>query len=319
MVNYKIEGGINFFDELYKSLDEPETVFKSQIDDTKCLITNEVLTSDCVTMECGHKFNYMPLYKDLVNYKQKFNNHELSTNVLKKDEIHCPYCRNKQKKLLPFLPDYNLPIIPGVNANSYNDENIIKNYKKCEFLMPNKFFEPTFPETEPNSNNLGNCKYVMCNCYGSKFTENTNGFYVPNNDKNYCYKHKKIIFSEYNKELKKKEKEELKNKKLEEKEAVKKKKLEEKEEVKKKKLEEKEDTKKKKQEEIKKKKMDEIDNLLCVAKKKLQEVTNPIINEDNMILDTTKCVQILKTGPNKGNQCNCKIYMNNMCRRHYVA
>ena len=40
MKNYQIEGGINFFDELYKSLDIPENDNKCDDDNNKCLITN---------------------------------------------------------------------------------------------------------------------------------------------------------------------------------------------------------------------------------------------------------------------------------------
>lgn len=300
MVNYKIEGGINFFDELYKLLDNQEDEFKSNIDETKCLITNQILSENFVTLDCGHKFNYIPLYNDLVNYKQKFNYQESRANMLKPGEIRCPYCRKKQQKILPLIPDLNLPTIEGVNIEKSNIKNggISHSYPLCEFLLPNKYFNPNYPEAEPNEENLGNVKFVVCNCYGSKFVEGSN-MYIPNNDKVYCYKHKKKIVSEYNKELNQKVKEENKKKYLEEKEEMKKKKLEEKEEQKKKKLEEKEEKKKKQMEE----------------KKKLQEVIN--IPEENMVLNNQTCIQILKTGSNKGKQCGCKIFSNNMCRRHY--
>ena len=41
---YNIEGGINFFDELYKSLDIQENTHKCDDDNNRCLITNEILT-----------------------------------------------------------------------------------------------------------------------------------------------------------------------------------------------------------------------------------------------------------------------------------
>ena len=67
-----------------------------------CLISNNKLIDRFVTMECGHKFNYIPLYKDLVNHKTKFNNMESSVGTLKSDEIRCPYCRIKQTGILPY-------------------------------------------------------------------------------------------------------------------------------------------------------------------------------------------------------------------------
>ncbi len=33
-------------------------------------------------------------------------------------------------------------------------------------------------------------------------------------------------------------------------------------------------------------------------------------------LENTGCVEILKSGPNKGNNCGCKIVSNNRCKRH---
>jgi ATPase subunit of ABC transporter with duplicated ATPase domains len=43
-------------------------------------------------------------------------------------------------------------------------------------------------------------------------------------------------------------------------------------------------------------------------------------NNTNSILtqpDNNKCIQTLKTGANKGEQCGCKIFQNNLCTRHY--
>jgi hypothetical protein len=31
----------------------------------------------------------------------------------------------------------------------------------------------------------------------------------------------------------------------------------------------------------------------------------------------TDCMEILKSGPNKGNYCGCKILKDNMCKRHF--
>ena len=41
--------------------------------DETCLITNLPLTDTHFKMQCGHKFNYMPLFLDIKNHKQKFN------------------------------------------------------------------------------------------------------------------------------------------------------------------------------------------------------------------------------------------------------
>jgi hypothetical protein len=59
MDKYKLEGGIDFFAELYKSLDIEESD-----ENNMCLITNQPLTDKFVSLNCGHKFNYIPLYND---------------------------------------------------------------------------------------------------------------------------------------------------------------------------------------------------------------------------------------------------------------
>ena len=72
-MKYNIEGGIDFYEELYKSLDVDEDNNKTEDDKNLCLITNKPLCDKFVKMECEHKFNYIPLYLDIKNHKQKFN------------------------------------------------------------------------------------------------------------------------------------------------------------------------------------------------------------------------------------------------------
>ena len=62
---YIIEGGIDFFSELYKSLDVEEDVLED--DNNKCLISNQVLTDKHVQLNCGHKFNYIEFIKKQEN------------------------------------------------------------------------------------------------------------------------------------------------------------------------------------------------------------------------------------------------------------
>jgi len=78
-----------------------------------CLITNTPLTKHFVELECKHAFNYVPLFKDLVNHKTKFST--LDTHRLKVNEIRCPYCRNKQGNVLPYIEELGLPKEHGVN------------------------------------------------------------------------------------------------------------------------------------------------------------------------------------------------------------
>ena len=60
-------------------------------------------------------------------------------------------------------------------------------------------------------------------------------------------------------------------------------------------------------------------------KQKAKEIAKALkknIITENVVLGPsivqTGCVQILKTGINKGNPCGCKIISENMCKRHYL-
>lgn len=112
MSNYIIEGNFDFYKELYESLDDSDNNIDEQSAQI-CLITNAPLTKHFVELECKHTFNYVPLFKDLVNHKTKFSS--LDTHRLKVNEIRCPYCRNKQGSLLPYIEEIGLPKEHGVN------------------------------------------------------------------------------------------------------------------------------------------------------------------------------------------------------------
>jgi hypothetical protein len=207
MTKYFIEENINFYEELYKSLDKEED---TNNDTNCCLISNLPLTENYVTMCCGHKFNYQPLFYDILNHKKKFNSME--RHYLKSSDIRCPYCRNVQKKLLPYVEGY--PKVHGVN---YYDENTSKIKYSCKM----------------NSIKLVNDGYILGDCCyeTSKVSDSVDVVKCTNNmvkmftnNKFYCPLHKclmlKKIMQENKlklKEEKKKAKEEEKMKKLEEK------------------------------------------------------------------------------------------------------
>lgn len=108
---YKIEGNLDF----YKLLQENEEVDYDDVD--KCLITHEPLNETAVKLECGHSFNYLPLYKYVVNSKTQFNNMERKS--LKVSQIKCPFCRHIQNGLLPLPPS-------GVDAKSIHGVNCVE-------------------------------------------------------------------------------------------------------------------------------------------------------------------------------------------------
>jgi hypothetical protein len=228
MLKYNIEGGLDFFSELYKSLDDVEDEDDNSIN--VCLITDQPLTENFVELSCGHKFNYIPLYKDIVNHKIKFNSMEGVSTKLSINEIRCPYCRKRHTMTLPFHEEMQLEKIYGVNTldpiyKPKSAYNLIANanINPCSYNIPNLSFDETKPESSSN------LKFHVCGSYHSST------IYIHNNenpsqpitygDNNlYCYKHKKIVIKGYKLDLKlkeqqakKKAKEELKKTLAEEK------------------------------------------------------------------------------------------------------
>ena len=74
-------------------------------EDNFCLLTKEPLSHIHITLACGHKFNYVPLYREVIAQKTigLSPNGYYTSHSLKRNEIKCPYCRNVQDKLLPYL------------------------------------------------------------------------------------------------------------------------------------------------------------------------------------------------------------------------
>jgi hypothetical protein len=316
MKKYNIEGGIDFFNELYKSLDNDENIFKTEEDDNCCLITKQPLVKNYITMICGHKFNYIPLYNDIKNHKQKYNNMEVSINRLKPNEIRCPYCRVKQSFVLPYYEDLGLEKIHGVNFYDSQVVNIQNNnYNVCNYLTPNISYDPSGNnpvEFMVNSNDNG--KYYKCLSMGTKINYNKSGTISTNfgDDKYYCYCHKNIVIKKYKIELSEKIKEEKKQAKIKAKEEKINSKILEKQKL----IEEKQKLKEEKQ-----KAKEELINE--VKKGKISKKSSSFVDDvENTVISSIDinnkqlCSVILKTGINKGNACGGKIVNNNLCKRH---
>jgi hypothetical protein len=277
MVKYIIEGNIDFYEELYKSIGQKEesTETKEGIEKTKeptlCLISNMPLTENFVKMECGHKFNYIPLYNDILNHKKKFNIMEHKS--LKNIEIRCPYCRKVQQELLPY---HKYPGVKEVHGVNYFDPTVVlKNQCACCNYTNMTFI-------------TGKCEYVLEE-KGEK-CPNTSVLLLEQNNKYYCLYHKYKMSNDLAKKLKldkiafkKKQIEEEKQKKLEEK------------------MKAKEDKMKAKEDKMK-------------AKEELKEINKKEkINNENIVLSVMCCTQILK----KGGTCKQKQHTGTLCLRHH--
>jgi uncharacterized Zn finger protein (UPF0148 family) len=302
MKKYNIEGNIDFFSELYKSLDD-ETKLESDIN--LCLITNQPLIDKFVELTCGHKFNYIPLFNDIYNHKKKFNLMEGKSTSLKVNEIRCPYCRKRQIGVLPYYEELIKEKTNGVNfydeteisCNNCSNQTFYNG--KCEFIIT------------PLTNISINIKPYKCS--SSYVTK------LEYDNKSYCYIHNRFMIKKIEKEKKeneKKLKEELKQKKKEE--LIQKKNS-------------KEELKQKKKEELiqKKNTKKELKQIVINSKQKISDenenennISNSFTQDENIVISSNTtinkgCSQIIKTGLNKGNHCGLKIINDCLCKRHY--
>ena len=295
MVKYIIEDNIDFFNELYKSISNEESNGKKKQEENEqeqkeqkeqkeqvlCLISNMPLIEHFITMECGHKFNYIPLYNDILNHKKKFNTME--NKILKTIEIRCPYCRKVQQNLLPY---YKYPGVKEVHGVNYFDPNIIlKNpCACCEHNM--KYI-------------IGKCEYKMME--EGKECINTSVLLLEQNGKHYCLYHKYKMSNELAKKLKL-DKIIFKKKQLEE----------EKQKIKYEKIKAKDEKIKAKDEKMKEK--EELKKINKKIKEEAKSVKLTKVNKnENVVLSVMCCTQILK----KGGTCKQKQHTGTLCLKHY--
>lgn len=122
---YNIEDNLDFYKMLYETQDSIET------ETDRCLITNEELSENYIKLDCNHKFNYKPIFKDI--YTRMYMSHikQIRTFVLSTFEpIICPYCRGENSELLPYIPEEYEIKIYGINTL----EEEYKIYDKCRPL-----------------------------------------------------------------------------------------------------------------------------------------------------------------------------------------
>ena len=111
MENFIINNTDDFNMYLMKLISNDED--KSDINDNKCLITNDELTENNVKMYCGHRFNYIPLIEEFIN--QKCNKSYYEVTHLSRFDLKCPYCRHIQKGTIPYHSHLYEKKINGIN------------------------------------------------------------------------------------------------------------------------------------------------------------------------------------------------------------
>lgn len=298
-INYKLAENINFYDELYKSLDDDET----DIDETKlCQITGLELKDRFVTLNCKHVFNYDAIYTEICKQKFEFKTYtseSLSSAELKVWRqrgydyyIRCPYCRSIQYDLLPYYDD--MPHIQKYGVNTTDVEYRV--IDKSSHITNNVYNSGNYTyKVYGYTFKKGICQKITVNsagknlpCYNSFVSE------LIGTDKTYCPCHIRQAAKDY--------KLGLKLKALEDKQKAK------------------EDKQKAKEEKI---------NALIESKiesksksKPKSKITNTVISQTMQIsqfipTETQQlCVAILKTGLKAGQECGLKVYSENMCKRH---
>ena len=322
MTKYNIEGNINFYEELFKSLDDID-----DDDDTNlCQITGLPLVDKAVTLECNHHFNYDALYKEICRQKFDFKTYDIH-NLSKKEQlkfletnldyyIKCPYCRNMQFTILPYYEELGLKQKYGINSldNTLPDTILLKNnvystpnYGSIDYTF--NYYGVTFKN--------GQCCKSLCS---TKYVANITG-----TDLLYCKHH-------YNSGLKQ-FKLSIKNKAIEEKNKLKAEVVKQKEEI----IKQKQEILSQRKKLFEEKNMERqskglpplkrmpkpiIENIVQEAPIIGQYVPDPDTNANSNTDVTTNsnivlCKTILKTGPNKGTQCGCKpVNETEQCKRH---
>jgi hypothetical protein len=306
MAKYIIEGNIDFYDELYKSLGTKDC--NNDCNDGKekvelCQISGMPLVENNVILECNHKYNYDALYKEICKQKYIFRTYNLES--LSKPDfqrfidaavdyyIRCPYCRHVQFTLLPYYENNGYEKRYGINS-------LVKEYYDNNYLI----------KTNMNSNYHYSaygytflpgvcCKVVDVTDGQNVFCSTKYSAMVPMMNKSFCFNHIRAEVKQYNKEKKLLEKQNIKEQKLLDKQKEKEQKQKEKEQLKEKKTAEKKNT---------------------IIKQNIQigEFSTTITDTNtNTNTDTnTHCCSILKSGAKKGQQCGAKGKYNGLCARH---
>ena len=115
----------------------PSTSSSSSIDDNICLISKEKLHPNHITLKCNHKFNYIPIYKEV--YYQKIKSNPLyEVTKLNSYQIKCPYCRTITNKLLPFIPYPSVRLSKNIHSTDPDCITAVKCSHVTKTRIPNK-------------------------------------------------------------------------------------------------------------------------------------------------------------------------------------
>jgi len=118
----------DFFKELNDLIDQDQDQDIDNLNNL-CLIEKQPLRENFIVLNCGHTFNYLSIYNEIIHQKTSVNafkskaGHKYYTPPSK---IKCPYCRTLNP-LLPFISDPNVKLTKNVNK-LYNTT------KQCSYI-----------------------------------------------------------------------------------------------------------------------------------------------------------------------------------------
>ena len=269
-------------------------------------------------MDCGHKFNYETLFKEIIiqkfifrTYFNGFTNEERKKLKGSNIFIKCPYCRSLQTNILPYHKELNISKVYGVNTLDSETYFHTVGISNMSFNKYNKVFsigkKCDFKEYTTNNQNIDTNTDISDNHISKKFC---GCLYVTNLDgtsNHYCINHYYIFYKKMLQEQKAKKKAEEKQKKEEEKKKI----LEEKKKIQQDKLKE-------KLNEFEAKNAERVAKGLKPLKQSIKLTTKPINQEDLNYgeFEYGYCIAILTSGLRKGHQCGNKKVTNLYCGRH---
>tara|TARA_B000000609_G_C24121646_1_gene319925 strand:+ start:495 stop:1049 length:555 start_codon:yes stop_codon:yes gene_type:complete len=116
---------LNFKDALKLAIKEEDNYKNEEI----CLITRNPLKEyDSIKLSCGHAFQYTALVDSLIKNRHYKNSRHIQ------NKPKCPYCRNSNNIILPYVPELVKVKYYGIN-HSLNC--ILPKSKKCTYKLKN--------------------------------------------------------------------------------------------------------------------------------------------------------------------------------------
>lgn len=142
-------------------------------DDNICLISKDKLHPNHITLKCNHKFNYIPIYKEVLYQKTK-SNPIYEVTKLQSYQIKCPYCRTISNKLLPFIQYPTVKLAKNIHSTGSDclptakcshiikkrDATKVNGHTKCDknalyYEAENVLFCPTHYKKYMSKNHTG--------------------------------------------------------------------------------------------------------------------------------------------------------------------